>query len=71
MSLTIKINPAEYKVYPLNVAGVKRDLPICRVNDSLYIAAFIIFGDVELTVAAATELVKRLPEHDVLITAEA
>lgn len=71
MALSIKINPVEYKVYPLNVAGVQRDLPICKVNNHLYIAAFIIFGDVELTKACATELVKILPEHDVLITAEA
>lgn len=71
MSCSMNINPAKYKVYPLEVAGVKRDLPICKVNDHLYIAAFIIFGDVELTKASATELVKKLPEHDVLITAEA
>lgn len=65
------INPETYKEYPLEVAGVKRMLPICKVSDSLYIAAFIIFGDVELTKACATELVKRMPEHDVMITAEA
>ena len=58
MSLSIKINPAEYKEYPIEVAGVKRNLPICKVNDGLYIAAFVIFGDVELTKACATELVK-------------
>ncbi|HAN21362.1 MAG: adenine phosphoribosyltransferase [Clostridiales bacterium GWF2_36_10] len=67
----MNINPVEYKEYPLEVAGVKRNLPICKVNDNLYIAAFVIFGDVELTKACATELVKMLPEHDVLITAEA
>lgn len=71
MSLVIKINPNEYKEYALEVAGLKRMLPICKVNDRLYIAAFIIFGDVALTRACATELVKKLPEHDVLITAEA
>lgn len=71
MSFSMNINPAEYKEYPLTVAGVKRNLPICKVNDKLYIAAFVIFGDVELTKAAAEELVKKLPEHDVLITAEA
>lgn len=71
MAVSLKINPAEYKEYPLEVAGVKRMLPICKVNDDLYIAAFVIFGDVELTRACATELVNKLPEHDVLITAEA
>lgn len=65
------INPEEYHYYPLEVAGVKRELPICKVNDELYIGAFVIFGDVELTVACAKALCEKLPEHDVLITAEA
>ena len=37
--------------YELDVAGLKRSLPICRVTDDLYIGAFVIFGDVELFVA--------------------
>ena len=56
--------------YPITVAGVKRDLPICRVNDNLYIAGFVIFGDVELTVNEAKALLKLAPEHDIMITAE-
>ena len=56
--------------YPMHVAGLNRDLPLCKVNDNLYIGAFVIFGDVELTVACARELLKRAPEYDVLITAE-
>ena len=56
--------------YTMTIAGVTRDLPLCRVNDELYIGAFVIFGDVELTVASARELLKRAPEHDILITAE-
>ncbi len=56
--------------YRMKVAGLERDLPICRVNDDLYIGAFVIFGDVELTEACARELLKRAPEHDVMITAE-
>ena len=55
----------------MNVAGLKRDLPICKVNDSLYIAGFVIFGDQELTVACARELLNKAPEYDYLITAEA
>ncbi len=58
-------------VYHMNVAGLERDLPICKVNDSLYIAGFVIFGDQELTVACARELLKRAPEYDYIITAEA
>lgn len=34
------------------------------------IAAFVIFGDMELTTACARELNKRVPENDVMITAE-
>lgn len=59
------------KTYKLNVAGLTRELPICPVDDKLDIAAFIMFGDVELTVNCARELIKIAPEHDVLITAEA
>lgn len=56
--------------YTLNIVGLERKLPLCRVNDELYIAAFVIFGDVELTIHCARELLKIAPEHDVLITAE-
>lgn len=58
------------KTYELKVAGLTRQLPICPVNDKLDIAAFIMFGDVELTVKSAQELIKKAPPHDVLITAE-
>ena len=57
-------------VYRINVAGVERDLPLCPISDKLNIAAFILFGDVELTERCAEELYKRAPEHDVMITAE-
>ncbi|MBQ3880533.1 MAG: adenine phosphoribosyltransferase [Oscillospiraceae bacterium] len=57
--------------YPIEIAGVKRELPLCKVNDELYIAAFVMFGDVEITVAAARELLKVAPEFDVIMTAEA
>ena len=57
--------------YRMNVAGLERDLPICPVNDKLYNAGFVIFGDQELTVACARELLKRAPEYDYIITAEA
>ena len=57
--------------YRMTVAGLERDLPICPVNDKLYIAGFVIFGDQELTVACARELLKRAPQYDYIITAEA
>ena len=56
--------------YTLNVAGLQRELPLCPLNENLYIGAFVIFGDVELTCACARELLKIAPPHDVLITSE-
>ena len=58
-------------VYPITVAGVKRDLPLCKISDELTIAAFVIFGDVELTCACASELLKRAPEFDYMVAPEA
>lgn len=57
--------------YRMKVAGLERDLPICKVTDSLYIAGFVIFGDQELTVACARELLEKAPAYDYIITAEA
>ncbi len=56
--------------YTIDVAGVRRDLPLCKLTDELYIGAFVIFGDVEMTEVSARELLKRAPEFDVLVTAE-
>ena len=59
--------------YPIEVAGVRRELPICKVTEDLYIGAFIVFGDAELTVACARELLKLVPadSYDYMLTAEA
>ena len=57
--------------YEIDIAGLKRELPLCKVSDDLYIGAFVIFGDVELTVHCAAELLKRAPEYDYLIAPEA
>ena len=57
--------------YRVDIAGMQRDLLRCPLNEHLDIAAFIIFGDVELTVHSASELIKRLPEFDYIITPEA
>ena len=61
----------EQKFYRMNIAGLDRDLPLCPISDSLMIGAFVIFGDPELTTACAEELLKRAPEHDFMISAEA
>ncbi len=57
--------------YHMTVAGLERDLPICPVSATLSIAGFVIFGDQELTVACARDLLAKAPEYDYLITAEA
>ncbi len=54
----------------MNIAGIQRALPICRVTDDLYIGAFVIFGDCELTTACAKALLEKAPEYDYIITAE-
>ncbi|AVQ97870.1 phosphoribosyltransferase family protein [Oceanobacillus sp. M65] len=59
------------KTYNLNVAGLTRTLPIIKITDNLSIASFVILGDTTLTSAASPLLAKRLPEVDVLVTAEA
>ena len=56
--------------YTMNIAGLDRQLPLCPISDELMIGAFVIFGDPELTTACAEALLKRCPEHDVMITAE-
>lgn len=57
--------------YTLHVAGLTRELTICKVNEHMDIAAFIMLGDAELTEAAARDLLKKCPEFDILLTAEA
>ena len=59
------------KTYTLQVAGLTRVLPICPIGNGVSIASFVMLGDVELTVACAAELLKKVPEFDVIVTAEA
>lgn len=56
--------------YEMTIAGLKRQLPLCKITDDLYIGAFIMFSDVEITRACAKELLKAAPDFDVIITAE-
>lgn len=57
-------------VYKMNIAGLERDLKLCPLNDKLSIAAFVMFGDVELTEHCAAALLAKAPAFDVMITAE-
>ena len=61
----------EQKYYRMNIAGLRRDLPICPLNENLMIAGFVIFGDPELTTACSKALLGKAPEYDYLISAEA
>ena len=63
-----KRNFASFKI---TVAGVERDLIKYPVDDKVEIAAFNMFGDVEITEKAAEALLKICPEHDVVVSAEA
>ena len=57
--------------YKMKIAGLDRELKRFAVSDTLDIAAFILFGDVEITVKAAEELLKKVPEFDIILTPEA
>jgi len=57
--------------YNMTIAGIERQLPICKVTDDLYIGAFVIFGDVELTCACAEQLLKVAPDFDYMVAPEA
>ena len=57
--------------FKMKIAGLERELPIFKINDNLSIAAFILFGDVEITEASSRELLKKVPEFDVILTPEA
>ena len=57
--------------YEMNVAGLKRALPLCPLNENAMIAGFVIFGDVELTCACAEKLLEKAPEFDVMVAPEA
>ncbi|MDE6848941.1 MAG: adenine phosphoribosyltransferase, partial [Ruminococcus sp.] len=56
--------------YKMKIAGLERELTLCPLNDKLSIGAFIMFSDIELTVACAEELLKKCGEFDVILTAE-
>ncbi len=56
--------------YKMTIAGLERELPLCPITDDLYIAGFVLFGDVELTVACAKNLLERVKDFDVILTAE-
>lgn len=57
--------------YKTKIAGIDCSLPLCKLEEDLYIGAFILFGNAPLTVACARDLLKKAPAYDYFITAEA
>jgi len=58
------------KFYTMTIAGLERKLQLFKISDNLQIAAFILFGDVEITKHAAAKLLELAPEYDIIFTAE-
>ncbi len=59
------------KTYPVDIAGVHRELPIVQVGEGVAVALLNLLGDTELTEAVAAEFARRLPgEVEVLVTPE-
>ena len=58
------------ETYRIKIAGLERELPLCPINENIDIGAFVMFSDVELTVACAEELLKKCGEFDIILTAE-
>ena len=57
--------------FDFEICGVKRKLPLVKIKEDLALASFCIVSDTELVQAVAPHLVAKLPEVDVLLTAEA
>lgn len=57
--------------YEIDIAGKKRNLQLYEVGENTDIAAFILFGDVEITQHAAKKLLEKAPDFDIMLTAEA
>lgn len=57
--------------YEITIAGCKRRLKKFPINDKIDIAAFILFGDVEITEKSAEALLAKVPDFDIILTPEA
>ncbi|MEM2550364.1 MAG: adenine phosphoribosyltransferase, partial [Nitrososphaerota archaeon] len=56
--------------YELNIAGLKRNLPLLKVSDDTWIAYFDSLGDKEFISHCAKILAERLVGSEVLMTSE-
>lgn len=57
--------------FDFEICGVKRKLPFVKIKEDMALASFCIVSDTELVQAVAPHLVEKMPEVDVLLTAEA
>jgi adenine phosphoribosyltransferase len=64
---------SKYETYPIEIAGLKRELRLFEIKPGLRIAILNILGDTELVQACARELAQKIKgvDYDVLVTAEA
>ena len=64
---------AKRETYAVEIAGLKRELPLFEIKPGLKIAILNILGDTELVQACARELAARLSstDYDLIVTAEA
>ncbi len=63
----------EREIYPIEIAGIQRDLELFEIKPGLKIAILNILGDTELVEACAKALAKKLEttKFQLLVTAEA
>lgn len=58
------------KTYSLTIGDLHRKLPVVPISKHLSVASFMILGDTELVETAASLLVEKLPDVDVIATTE-
>ncbi len=65
--------PEKRETYPVEIAGVRRQLPLFEIAPGLRIAVLNILGDTDLVEACGKALGERLAgvDYEILVTAEA
>lgn len=59
------------ETYTLNILGLKRELPLIKIDEDTSIASFVLLGDAELTHVSAKKMVTFLPnDFDFIVTME-
>lgn len=58
------------KFHEVEIAGLKRQLPLYQIDEETWIPLFIAYNDVPLIQAAAQELLVKVPDFDCIVTEE-